>query len=89
MKKEQFSEESILTDLLIAEKGLVKLYATALTEASEAKIRTMLKKFVGEVADEQNKIFALMQKKGLYEVAPAQKQKIDTTVEKFSKKVAN
>ena len=83
-KCDNLTEEDILTDLLLAEKTLVKMYATALTEMSESKLRTLMKKHVGEVSDDQNKIFCQMQKKGYYEVAPAPKQKIDSTKEKFA-----
>ena len=81
---ENLTEEDILTDLLLAEKALVKIYATALTEMSENKLRTLMKKYVGEVSDDQNQIFCQMQKRGYYEVAPAPKQKIDSAKEKFA-----
>jgi len=80
------TEEEILTDMLTSEKDLVKLYATALTEMTNNRLRTQIKKFLGEVADEQYKIFSTMQEKGYYQVAPAQKQKIDSTLDKFTKK---
>lgn len=80
------TEEEILTDMLNSEKDLVKLYATALTEMTNNRLRTQIKKLLGEVADEQYKIFNTMQEKGYYQVAPAQKQKIDSTLDKFTKK---
>lgn len=80
------TEEEILTDMLSAEKGLVKLYATALTEMTNAKLRAQMKKFLNEVSDGQNEFFSLMQQKGYYQVAPAQKQKIDSAIDKFSTK---
>lgn len=80
------TEEEILTDILSAEKGLVKLYATALTEMTNAKLRAQMKKFLSEVSDGQNEIFSLMQQKGYCQVAPAQKQKIDGAIDKFSNK---
>ncbi len=80
------TEEEILTDMLTSEKDLVKLYATALTEMTNNRLRTQIKKFLGEVADGQYKIFSAMQEKGYYQVAPAQKQKIDSTLDKFTKK---
>ena len=86
-KNDKNCEESVLTDLLINEKGLVKLYATALTEMSENRLRTMVKKHLADVSDDQYRVFCSMQKKGLYEVKPAPKQKIDETVQKFSEKV--
>ncbi len=85
-KRNALTEEEILTDTLSGEKGLVKLYATALTEMTNEKLRAQMKKFLGETADEQNGIFSLMQRKGYYQVAPAQKQKIDSAIDKFSEK---
>ena len=82
-KQEGLSCQEILTDMLTVEKGLVKAYATALTEMCSESNRTLIKKNLSDTADAQNLIFCEMQKQGFYQVAPAPKEKLLQAKEQF------
>ena len=66
-----------------AEKNLVKIYATALTEMSSEANRSLIKRNLTDAADGQNLIFCEMQRQGFYEVAPATKEKLLEAREQF------
>ena len=86
MKKcEGLNCQQALTDMLTAEKNLVKLYATALTEMSSEANRSLIKRNLSDVADGQNLIFCEMQKQGFYQVKPAPKEKLLEAREQFCK----
>ena len=78
------NEKDSLTDILMAEKELVKLYAQAITEGAGRSFRSTVKNnFEGAVAD-QFAVFTAMSKEGLYETKPAPKGSTDESKETFS-----
>lgn len=78
------NEKDSLTDILMAEKELVKLYAQAITEGAGRSFRSTVKNnFDGAVAD-QFAVFTAMSKEGLYETKPAPKGSTDESKETFS-----
>ena len=87
MKKNEtyLTEKDALTDILTGEKDLVKLYSTAMTEASGKDVRKILKTNMFETAEDQYTVFCKMQQSGYYEPKPADKAIIDEKVDTFSK----
>lgn len=86
MKNENImNEKDALYDILTGEKNLVKLYGTAMTEASGKDVRKTVKTNMFETAEEQYRVFECMQKNGYYEVQPADKNLIDQKTDNFSK----
>ena len=71
------NEKDSLTDLLLLEKSLVKLYGSALTEGACKCFRTAVKNNMIEQANDQFTVFNHMQKNGYYETMPADKAVID------------
>lgn len=85
MKKENYlTEKDSLTDILTGEKDLVKLYSTAMTEATGKDVRKTLKNNMFETAEDQYSVFCAMQKNGYYQPKPADKTVIDEKKENFS-----
>ncbi len=79
------NEEDSLNDLLIQEKALVKLYATAITESVSKGTRTVLKNHLKEVIDDQISVFFLLTELDYDRVEAAKdEQKISVKVN-FSK----
>ncbi len=75
------NEQESLVDLLTAEKNLVKLYATALTESVTKGVRTALKLRLKEVIEEQALIFYELTERGYMRVEGAkEEQKISVKV---------
>ncbi len=85
MKEKMLNEKDSLTDILTAEKGLMKTYGTALTESVGTDVRKTLKNHFSELTEEQYKIFKVMQKAGYYTPAPANKSVIDQKIDSCSK----
>ncbi len=54
------NEEDTLNDILMQEKSLVKLYATAITESVSKGARTIIKNNLKESIDDQISIFFLL-----------------------------
>jgi len=79
------NEEDSLNDLLIQEKALVKLYATAITESVSKGARTAIKNHLKEVIDDQISVFFLLTELDYDRVEAAKdEQKISVKVN-FSK----
>lgn len=76
-------DQDTFVDMLTVEKGLVKSYATALTEMSNPELRELIKESFNYASDDQNKVFEVMQRKGWYEVTKAKKQKIEQAKQQF------
>ncbi len=87
MKKGDFylTEKDVLTDILTGEKDLVKLYSTAMTEASGKDVRRVLKTNMNETAEGQYAVFCKMKASGYYEPKPADKAMIDEKADSFAK----
>ena len=79
------NEEDCLNDLLIAEKALVKLYATVITESVSKGSRDCIKKHLKEAIEDQISVFFLLTELDYERVEAAKdEQKINVRVS-FSK----
>ena len=87
-KKEiTLNEKDSLTDILLLEKQIVKLYAEAMTEGASKNFRNLVKSNLdGEMGD-QYTVYKEMSKNGYYETKPADKMTIDTSKQKFSEEL--
>ena len=79
------NEKDSLTDLLLLEKSLVKLYAEALTEGACKCYITAIRNNLTETAKDQNAIFTEMEKLDYYQTEPADKTTIDEKKATFKK----
>lgn len=88
MKKDCcLNEKDVLFDILTGEKNLVKLYASAMTEAVGKDVRKTVKANMTETFEDQFKVFETMQKSGYYETAIADKSVVDEKINTFSKEL--
>lgn len=78
------NEKDSLTDILMAEKELVKLYAQAITEGAGRSFRSTVKNNFDCAVADQFAVFTAMSKEGLYETKPAPKGSTDESKETFS-----
>lgn len=79
----------IISDVLGCHKTLVKLYADAIIESADDKLRGLLCALMNECADDQFDAFKYMNANGLYETACADCSQIACTCEKFCDCSAN
>ena len=85
----QLNEKDALQDMISAEKQLTSLYATALFEGSSKTVRKEFSANLNAVANSQYDLFTQMGARGYYAPAPATKQLIDQTNDKFKKEIKN
>ncbi len=78
------NEKDSLTDILMAEKELVKMYAQAMTEGAGKPFRSAVKSNMDGAIGDQFAVFTAMNKNGLYETTPADKAEIDKSKETYS-----
>ena len=75
------NEEDTLNDILMQEKALVKLYATAITESVSKGTRTVIKNNLKESIDDQISVFFLLTELDYERVEAAkEEQKISVKV---------
>ena len=74
----KMTEKDALTDMITEEKGIVKLYSSALTESVSKQLREVLKNNMLEAAQDQFMLFELMQGKNYYQLKDAPQVEIDT-----------
>ena len=84
-RETSLTEKDSLTDLLLLEKSLVKLYAEALTEGACKCYITAIKNNLSSTACDQNAIFTQMNKLDYYQTEPAEKTVIDEKKANFKK----
>ena len=72
------NERDSLTEVLIREKDLTKVYGTFLTETTNPELRKLLEKNFSESAKDQYKVFEAMRKNKYYEPQPAEETDIET-----------
>lgn len=77
------NEKDSLTDLLSAEKSLVKLYATCITEGCSQGFRNMIKRHLSDVITDQMEVFLLACELGYYRVESASECELEKQKEKF------
>ncbi len=65
------NEKDTLQDMLNAEKALVKVYATAITEGCSKGFRTLIKEHLSEQVADQMDVFMLMTECGYAKVESA------------------
>ena len=80
------NEKDSLSDLLMQEKEIIKVYGTFLPEGSTTQLRNILKKNMDVVAEQQYEVFNAMKNKGYYETKSAEDTMINETKKMYSKK---
>lgn len=80
----KINEKDTLSDILMQEKDIVKVYGTFLPEGSSAEIRTVLKKNMETVANQQFQVFEAMKTKGYYNVKMADQTEVNQAKSSFS-----
>ena len=81
----QLNEKDAIMDMLESEKQLMSFYTTALFEGSSKSIRKGFSTHLNSVAENQYCLYNQLSTRGYVEPAPAQKQMIDETCDKFKK----
>jgi spore coat protein CotF len=79
------NEKDSLQDVLNAEKTLVKLYSTAMTEGCSKGFRTLIREHWGQTVDDQMKVFCQMTEHGYYKVESAPQTATNKQKTKFTK----
>ena len=72
----EMNDKDYITTMLTIEKGMVKDYAVALTEASNTDLYNDYYDMFNEIIGLQREIYNLMFKKGWYEIEKADENKI-------------
>jgi spore coat protein CotF len=81
------NEKDSLQDMLNAEKNLVKVYSTAMTEGCSKGFRELIKEHWGECTEDQMNVFLQMTEHGYYQVESAPEEILLEHKQKFSKVV--
>ncbi len=84
-RETSLNERDSLDDLLMAEKQTMWAYTTALIEGSNKSVRKEILKNYSECAEDQFKVFSLMEERGFYKISPAERETIKTQAETFKK----
>ena len=79
------NEKDSLSDLLMQEKEIIKVYGTFLPEGSTCQLRNILKKNMDVVSQQQYEIFSAMKDKGYYQVNDAETKQINDAKKQYSK----
>ena len=79
------NEKDSLQDLLTLEKGLVKMYSTAITEGASKGFRTTIKQHWSDAVSDQMDVFLQMTEHGYYTVESAPEETLAEQKNKFSK----
>ena len=78
------NEKDSLQDLLVLEKEMVKIYATAITEGCSAGFRSVAEDNFKCATDSQFDVFLQMTEHDYYRVHTAPEEEIEKNREKFS-----
>jgi len=79
-----FSDRDRLQDALASQKFITGNYNTFTNECITPEIRSIFMSILKEEHDIQNEVFTEIQKRGWYQVQPAEKQKIQQVKTKFN-----
>lgn len=79
------NEKDALNDLLILEKTLVKVYATALTESVSKGFRTIVQEHLLSTSKIQETVFFLMTERDYVRVVSAKEEALDKIKKEFEK----
>ena len=77
------NEKDSLQDLLNAEKSLVKIYSTAMTEGCSQGFRTLVSEHWHQSTKDQMDVFLMMTDHGYYQVESAPEQMLKEHKQKF------
>jgi len=78
------SEKEMLGDMLDQEKGLTKLYASALTETTCPNARQLMLQHIGQTGCDQFDVFDKMIGKGYYQVPDADASAVQMAKQRFT-----
>jgi spore coat protein CotF len=78
-----FSDQDMLQDALASEKFLSESYNIFTNECANPEVHGVFMSILQDQHDIQFDVFTEMQKRGWYQVQPAEKQKIQQTKTKF------
>lgn len=79
------NEKDTLQDMLNLEKQIVKVYSTAMTEATSHGFRTLVKNHWSETAEDQLAVFMMMTDHDYARVQSAPETMLSKEKEKFNK----
>ena len=82
----KLDDADIITDVLTTQKGLVKMYGTAITEVDCENLRGILNNQLSECACDQFESFQYMNERGLYPTEDAPMPKVKQAKKKFANK---
>ncbi|MCL2796510.1 MAG: spore coat protein [Firmicutes bacterium] len=89
-KKSEFAKDhvalddvAIVSDVLSTQKGIIKMYGTALCEGSNEKIRHLCNTHLTELAADQFDSFLYMSQRNLYPTDPAPAPKLSEAKQKY------
>jgi spore coat protein CotF len=77
------NEKDSLQDMLILEKTMAKIYATALTEGASEDYKKTIKCHFNGIIEDQTEVFNKMTELGYYELEPAPENVKQETKDKF------
>ena len=80
----KLSEKDTLSDILMQEKDIIKVYSSFIPEGSSCELRGVLQDNMQSIADQQFSVFNAMQVRGYYATKNAQMADITETIDKFS-----
>jgi len=89
IKKSEFAKDhllddvAIVSDVLSTQKGLIKMYGTALTEGSNEKMRHLCNTHLTELAADQFDSFLYMSQRNLYPTDPAPAPKLSEAKQRY------
>jgi len=78
-----FSDKDRLQDALASQKFITGNYNTFTTECATPEVRGVFMSILKEEHDIQNEVFTEMQKRGWYQIQPADQQKLQQAKTKF------
>lgn len=79
------NEKDSLQDMLILEKTMAKIYATALTEGASENYKKLIKNHFNGVIEDQTEVFNKMTELGYYEIEVAPESLLSESKTKFNK----
>ena len=79
-----FCEKEMITDMLTSQKQMTSLYNTSANESAAPQVRDEFLNILSEEHQMQAELFDEMNKRGWYQTAEAQQQKIQQAVQKYS-----
>ncbi|MGN0171594.1 MAG: spore coat protein [Acutalibacteraceae bacterium] len=82
------NDKEMMDDTLSSQKSITELYNQFANECATESIRSTMMSILKEEHDMQADVFSEMQKRGWYQVPPAEQQKIDSAKQKFMKQSA-